>query len=175
MKALGQQMSRLALARLRRLAVRWGGSIRAVDPRNPCTWEKLTGFSEAPFEIGLGINWRQRQVIFEAPVARLPVAAIIHEMGHCFASLKQPDSVEEWDFLGWEIAMARAVGLPMAAWQQGNRDYSVTLDGCYREVGHLTPAELAGVAWERLEAARQSGLVSDAGEPLSCRQIDPDA
>ena len=177
MKKLGYKMNELALRRLRRLVKPWGGEIRLLseeayyklDTASP----RRSGFSPAPFGCYCGVHYRDRAVILGAPLREHLVAEVIHEMGHVFASRKSPDASEEFDFLGWEMATARHVGLPWAAWRRGSKNYQLwdirREERWPAEVGACSYAELALVYADRVAHAIKLGLVSETHRPLCVR------
>lgn len=64
---------------------------------------------EAPFNREVGLNYVDK-VIYARHINVTPTA-VIHEMGHVFASEKEPLDCDEVEFLGWEYALSREVGL----------------------------------------------------------------
>ena len=135
------------------------------------------GYSWAPFSnVGLGVHHGRRLVVLEQAIGRHQVAEVLHEAGHCFASRKEPDDTpEEFDFLGWEMAAALAIGLPLSAWRDGNRDYQLW-GGTDKPsppwpsmVGACTDQHLEALLQDRLVRARELRLADSEGRPLCVR------
>jgi hypothetical protein len=122
-------------------------------------------FLDAPFTAYLGVFWTEKKII--AVFGEENPSSIIHEMGHVFASLTEPPKSDEYDFLGWEYAVARYVKLPISDWLHSNGDYQIpsgwTIDDlidrskpAYRD---NRPPTLRKVILGRLKVARDKGLV----------------
>jgi hypothetical protein len=175
MRDLGIFMNRLALNRLRRLVTPWGGRLQLLCPERFEDLASVRGYSWAPFtSTGLGVHYNSLTVVMQTPVRDHRVAEVIHEMGHVFASKKKPDDSNEFDFFGWEMATARAIGLPWEHWRDGTRDYQLW-DAPRREekwpseVGGLTESTYELLLQDRLARARELGLVDATDAPLCIR------
>lgn len=169
------------LEQLTRLCVDWGGSIRSVNKE---TMRRLLGadgllredgsrvgsFSLAPFVSELiGILWSKKDIYYlDDDLERLPISALIHEMGHVFASTQTPDDAQEFDFFGWELAMADHIGLPRPLWIKENQYYVVTASPSSDCLGDLPPAEMEALFKERLDLATANGLLRE-GVPVAIR------
>lgn len=84
---------------------RFGGTLVIGDVPLKC---------EAPFDIRVGLDYDQKVIyVREAALADGPsvLCPIMHEMGHVFASSVAPNDSKETDFLGWEYALAKTLGL----------------------------------------------------------------
>lgn len=180
-KLLSSELTELALARLRRLVSTWNGSIltMSMDAFEALAWRR--GYSWATFSnAGLGVHFRRRLVLVALPLGMHKLPEVIHETGHVFASRVGPDDSNEYDFLGWEMAVARAIGLSLMQWRDGNRDYILwTRSGLAgegletppwpSEIGACTDADLRRLYADRLAWAKVKRLVNVRGRPLSVR------
>jgi hypothetical protein len=129
------------------------------------------GFYEAPFvslPARLGVQWA-RKIVACVPSSGIHPCGVIHEMGHVFASAKSPDYADEYEFLGWEWAMAERIGMSRAEWQLGNKDYSLEFKASWSQIGLLTPQGLGRLLADRTRAARKAGLLSAREVPLTAR------
>ena len=184
---------RIALGRLTELCRRWGGeivvldSLSEFDERFDGRIASEAGYYDAPFSDFHGVHWEDKRIYtvksFES------TSALIHEMGHVFASPRSPafdpeadDKFEEYDFFGWEIAVARIVGC-LPSWSRDNKDYQVSVQGSPHPHDELQRAGNPGLAgwgclsrWyrkkvirERLAHAQSIGLVTPALHPVSIR------
>lgn len=161
------------LKALARYARAWGGKLLVVSEEKYKTYRALDDYSESPFSShSLGVHWEQKLVV----TVDAPWDEVIHEMGHVFACLKTPRKSDEYEFFGWEYALALAIKANAEIWCKGNRDYQLSgvspeVGGqkhvCY-EFGHLTPKQKEWVLTERLEHARKTGLVIN-NEPQAIR------
>ena len=148
------------------------------DDSEETPWDK-EDLSASPFTSCHGLWWR-RKIVY-AVEGREEVGSIIHEMGHVFASPHHPhhDCPEctEWNWFGWEIAVARQVDA-WWTWSRQNSDYFVgdiedgSVDGVYRHPrkwGQLSNAKRKTVVAERLAHARTTGILDASGVPRSVR------
>lgn len=181
MRELLVHIDRRALTRLRALVAPWRGKIRVLGSATYGDLAEEPGFSWAPFSArGLGVHFERRQVLLEAPMGQHKVAEVLHEMAHVFASTADPDRSKEYEFLGWEMAVAREVNLPLPAWREGNRDYILWDGGTSEpwpdpwpsEVGRCTDRHLGLLFAERVARAKELGLVDGAGRPR-CIRMQP--
>ncbi len=177
MSALGAWVDRRALERLRALSAPWGGTLRILGLAAFEDLAEEDGYSWAPFATassGIGVHHARRIVLLAAPMRSHRVAEVLHEMAHVFASRVEPDEAEEYDFLGWEMAVARLTGLPWSAWREKN-DYQMWADGSqkdYRwaaEVHACTDAQMEALFADRLARARELGQVDAEARPLCVR------
>lgn len=120
---------------------------------------------EAPFTSAHGVNWI-RKIIYTVR-DREEVGSIIHEMGHVFADRKPPFNTNEWEWFGWEIAVARSIGAARE-WSKHNANYN-TGDENGGDWGHLSTKERRGVVRDRLLYAKKIGVVSPDNAPRSAR------
>lgn len=127
-----------------------------------------SGYSFAPFVDGHAIHWQRKEVLVDA--SRLQLGAILHEMGHVFACQEDPNTdggLDELEWLGWEIALARAVGC-YDVWDRQNGNYQVLLEEG-REWGQLDVATKLRFGAERMQTARELGLLDADFRPLAVR------
>lgn len=114
------------LAVLQRMARRWGGDVVVLDGASyhEMLVENLGLLLKAPFIQGHCIDWEKRTVYVRKSNLRLH--AIIHEMGHLFATNHRPDDrrCDELTWLGWEYTIARNLRI-VAAWRKANVDYGM--------------------------------------------------
>src|SRR5574343_1000447 len=114
------------LAVLQRIARRWGGDVVVLD--GPGYHEKLVEnlglLLKAPFIQGHCIDWDKRIVYVKK--SNLCLHAVIHEMGHLFATNHHPDDrrCDELTWLGWEYTIARNLRI-VTAWRKGNANYGM--------------------------------------------------
>lgn len=99
----------------------------------------------SPFDSRIGLDWNSRTVFCSYDSSIIPsenveymnniiLCGIIHEMAHVFASYYPPENSEEFEFLGWEMALASEIGIDSRTWRDGQENYwlglnySTTLD-----------------------------------------------
>jgi hypothetical protein len=128
-----------------------------------------TGYESAPFTTfyELGVIWHKKLIMSERG---LMWPHLVHEMAHTFASKHPPDKADEWEFFGWEYAVARYVG-DVEAWRRSNVDYQIDDGGPHRygEFGALSRRNQNKICTERLYHAKKIGIVSKDNFPLSIR------
>ncbi len=173
------------LRKLKALARKWGGSIVKVTEEEYDALQLSQSLDksgnlrhsfdpeylkDAPFSsFPLGVIYSEKKVVYAADTrGKTPVDPpwyeFIHEMGHVFACNEVPSKSKEYDFFGWEYAMALKFKA-VEEWIAGNKDYSVA-DG--DDLSTLSPKEVQEILEERLSAATSLGLVVD-GEPVAIR------
>jgi hypothetical protein len=164
------------LRALARVCRRWGGRLAIISEDkfydlfdNPhradqCSHEEL---SEAPFGHGHGLHWREKTVYALRGHER--VGVIIHEMGHVFAAQHHPEcfcgACHEWDWLGWEIALARQIDA-WQAWSRHNANYGTDKGDYWWE---LSTKKRKTVVAESLKRARKIGVLDADDNPRSVR------
>lgn len=121
---------------------------------------------EAPFTAAHGLHWN-RKIVY-AVQGHEKVGAILHEMGHVFATSYHPDHPQcrEFDFFGWELTLARQIGAARA-WSQHNQNYCVT--DCGAEWGTRTSRQKQRIIADRLSCAHKIGILDNSGVPRSVR------
>src|SRR5262249_22242053 len=132
------------------------------DGRDQKDW---TGLHDSPFTCAHGLHWRKK--IIYAVRGREEVGSIIHEMGHVFAAQHHPErscgECHEWNWFGWEIAIARQVDAGRT-WSRQNHNYQ-TGEGGGRRWGRLSAASRRHVITKRLTHAKKIGVVASDGTP----------
>lgn len=127
------------------------------------------GLNMAPFTDAHALHWRKK-VIYVVR-GREQVGSIIHEMGHVFAAPHNPEHIcrecREWDWLGWEIALARQIGAAQV-WSRHNANYH-TGEGGGGQWNKLSTKRRRAVVADRLTRARKIGVVDADGAPRSVR------
>lgn len=148
-------------------------------------------FFVAPFTLkyNLGILWNRHEILYAPP---LNWTAIIHEMGHVFASKEDPNNADEWSFFGWEMALVRFLSLNLDQWIQDNKDYVVEIheppfrypwpsDGGpiiatgtpspqFQDFGKLTASQHSKIMTEAIEESTRAGLIDSSGRPIAIRK-----
>lgn len=165
------------LHRLSLLCRRWGGRLSIVsaetfaDIKRECDAApvaRLHPVSLAPFTDGHALDWHAETVI--ASAAQVNVGAVIHEMGHVFASPVDPDheDASEWDWLGWEVALARQVRC-FREWDANNGNYQI--EGTQsRQWSEMYQSEKRRLIADRLDMAFALRLVDEETQrPRSIR------
>jgi len=179
------------IKRLRKLCQKWGGDLielsseafdqvrncsrlgrlRSIEepPQQDSIKYALSNmdFYEAPFTKGLGVDWKNKIIFYTGEVKW---SYIIHEMGHVFASNKTPDMSEEWDFFGWEIAVARFIKARMREWRTNQADYNVPYGegGTCVAFGGLTYQDQCRVMSGAVQLSTEEKLIRK-GAPVSVR------
>ena len=119
----------------------------------------------------IAIDSKARHVIMTEEAARSDEApgAIVHELGHLHAIKgERIEWAHEWDWMGWEIAVAREARV-MAQWSATMADYGIgeLLDVRRHYAGDdwggLTPYGKRVVAADRIAYARELGIVNKRG------------
>lgn len=130
------------LMRLQRMARRWGGDVVVLDgPGYHNLFETHPRhLLRAPFIQGHCIDWQTRTVYVRQ--SNLKLTAIIHEMGHLFATRTHPShrGCDELTWLGWEYTIARNLRI-VTAWRENNENYGMGYLADSYDMGDLTEAE----------------------------------
>jgi hypothetical protein len=170
----GSRVSTKVLARLRRVARRWGGDILVLTEKKYDDQFEFTlraGFSGAPFtsRARLGVFYARKQVVL-VPSSELNLMDVLHELAHVFASKKSPNNADEYNFLGWEWAFAHRLGVSRREWQRGLANYQLGDEPWSGQtIDRLTSKQLTALIVDRLAKAKESGIVSLCGVPQSIR------
>jgi hypothetical protein len=164
------------LEALARICHRLGGQLAIVSGKDFFTILKNAKVA-IPLSEGsrfeYGIHWEKK--IVYAMRGTTHVGFIIHEAGHVFADRCHPDDdgCDEWSWLGWEIAVARRIGV-WDAWSQQSAKYYLG-DGIDSGAGkdkawwELSAGERRAVVADRIAHAKQIGVLSKSGTPKSVR------
>jgi hypothetical protein len=117
------------------------------------------GPQPAPFSFKLGLDYRKKILYFSGECDEDSVGHIIHEAGHLLACRKTPHKSDEYNFLGWEMALAIELDL-LGDWLHGQMNYGViNNDNEGTDLGLLSDEELSELIEERIDYARSKGLV----------------
>lgn len=161
------------LRKLRTIACKWGGSIVQVTAEEYDALREHdhpSRLNDAPFSShSLGVIHSEKKIVYAedtrgAASKSPPWYEFVHEMGHVFACTSIPSMSKEYDFFGWEYAMALKFDA-VKEWVDGNKDYSV---GEGDDLSTLSPAEVQKILEERLSVAVSLGLVVN-GQPIAIR------
>jgi hypothetical protein len=97
----------------------------------------------SPFCDFVGLDWENWRLYAHMPKQVFSpeevIGSFIHEMGHLFCSEVDPDhpKCEEYDWLGWEHALARKIGMTDDEWIEGNLEYQIDEYGtCMKHLTH---------------------------------------
>lgn len=150
----------------------WGGKL--ILKNDTDNHHRLVKQS-CPFQDGLGIDFSKKIVSCEK-YQKINPGAIIHEMGHVFASRKNPNSNnsspdDEWGFFGWEWAVAKKVGLLFNDFAKSNRDYLVYMPNGFKKLsdfGSLSISTQSKVLKEAALLSIEKKLIVK-GQPVSIR------
>lgn len=162
----------LALARRRGACVRLASDAEISAARG--SRGRAAGWHDAPFTgLRLSIDEIHRAVWLNTEDAhdRDAAGAVVHELGHLYATTDPVNDTNELRWFGWEIAVAREARV-RKAWDVTMRDYQVVLDEYDHTWGELGGTERREVIRERLATAQAAGIV-DASERalwLRCQQ-----
>jgi hypothetical protein len=168
--SVSYETNRKHILSLGKIARAWGGDVVKISED---AWLEVPrkGFYEAPFTKDyVGIVWAEKKIVYVGDVAWTDIS---HEMGHVFATKKRPTSSDEWVFLGWEVALARAIRARRDDWLEANRDYSLPEMKEFgiragSDLGAFPMAKQILVLEERVREAERHGLVV-AGKPQNMR------
>jgi len=146
-------------------------SQRAFDDlfyRDQKDWEGLT---TAPFTDAHGLHWRKK--VIYAVRGREEVGSIIHEMGHVFCSQHHAECYcnkcpHEWDWFGWEIAVARRIGASRT-WSRHNKNYQIDDAPIFSQWESLSSKRRREVVTDRLAYAKKIGVLTPTDVPRSIR------
>ena len=145
----------------------WGGDLICVDAISNIDSDDLT---HCPFSHHLAIDHKAKHVYYTPHLPGITdLGGIIHEFGHVFATLEDPNTAEEYDFLGWEWLLALEVGL-RDEWLLSMDNYSLAAEGnVYAEdFGYLDDDQRSDLLEERIDYAESLGLIVD-GQCVSIR------
>lgn len=153
------------LAYLSRLCRRWAGELLLVTGAEFSDLNGRLDSSVHPLDHH-AIAKRERLVFVESAFAN--PGTIIHEMGHVFLD---DTELDERDWLGWEIALARRARC-VRIWSAQNAGYQV---GDFEDLpwpvwSDLTRDEKRRLVADRIAHARKIGILSPNGVPLCTRR-----
>lgn len=151
----------LEVQKLRDLARSWGGDILEVTSKGFKKIQERPDFFHAPFtNRKLGVDWRRRYIIG----VDLYWPEVIHEMGHAFTTLDDPNSSDEFDFFGWEYQLAKFIGADVGEWCESNESYQIEQFG---DFGGLNSKDRRMVLQERVRRAKELSIVDKQGRPMA--------
>ena len=161
-------MQSRAYKQLVTLARRLGGDVVAksdieIDRLHRGDW------SVAPFCIDIGVYWRKKIIIHRT--SGFTTAGLVHEMGHVFACRYHPNhnKCEETDFLGWEVMLARRVGI-YGTWLKEMKDYGLhDEENHFVEIGSLDKPERDHLFAQHILKAQKLGSLGPRGEIRTIR------
>lgn len=134
---------------------------------------KIPGRFRAPFSELVGCDFKKR-VVYVAQKNRKPCEAI-HELGHliCHGTAEPPISAKdgEYEFFGWEVALAIKLGL-LEEWVDQCKTYVVTNPTTKQteDLFFLTEDEQAVLFEERIRFARKRGFLTSRNHPRMSRR-----
>lgn len=171
-------MSGLLKLRLHSLTKSWGGQLvrvtsdqlRELGGNEQGKPYKDRQYFDAPFvrHHTLGILFHDFRVLYTTGVHW---AAIIHELGHVFATTEHPGRADEWSFFGWEYAVAKHIKGSLDEWVVHNEDYGVEGGtGGMEEFGDLSVEGRQKRLNERRNVAMKIGLIDAHGRPQAIRR-----
>lgn len=159
-----------AISRLWELCKAWGGELKFVtEEQHEQLFEAdhalARGWHDSPFIDYHGVNFEEKRV-YVVP-KRACVGAIIHEMGHVFATEQEPGPADEYPWLGWEICLARLVGA-YRPWSEQNAHYGISDHGI-ADWGTATPAQRKMLIRDRVKHGQRIGIIDANEVPLAIR------
>lgn len=180
---LASHPSLALLDRFRAFAESMGGKIEIKEFSERSGVRGASRWALCPFNNYLATNYRDRKIriLPETELTASTVSALVHEMGHAFASKRAPMNSDEWSFFGWEFLTARKLGV-LPQWIIGTADYvlpqevAADLIGAtsFRSRGWDIQAArsarvLAPVLWRAVTLGRKNGSIVGR-EPVCVRQ-----
>ncbi len=165
----------LAVRRLKLLIKKLGGNVINIGHTDNAVENFMTEHEErdsegredlgfAPFSsYPVGVLWSARAIVCPTYV---PWPELIHEMGHVLACKEHPLESKEFDFLGWEYAVARYIKAPIEEWYENMKNYQVD-DFNATHFGDLSVEARDAFLAERLTVAIGLDLVAGDGTPLT--------
>lgn len=134
---------------------------------------KIPGRFRAPFSELVGCDFKKR-VVYVTKNNRKP-CEVIHELGHliCHGTAEPPISAKggEYEFFGWEVALAIKLGL-LEEWADQCKTYIVTNPTTKQseDFDLLTEDEQAILFEERIRFARKRGFLTNLNRPRMSRR-----
>lgn len=162
--------------RLTNVATKWGAKVEAVSRPEP-EMSLATYFGRHRdfyiFTPGapIGLLYRQKRIVYWKDT-RPSWDTLLHEIAHLFASRRNPLSCREYQFLGWEYALALRLGCAqrfMARYKSYWVDYTAPEDRIlYHAIGDMPMRVKRKFFRARLAHATRRGLVR-LGVPVRVR------
>lgn len=147
------------LIKLGKMADEWGGMV----VRDESLFRRS---EQAPFTSDrLGILWDEKVVVY---ADKVNWTAVLHEMGHVFATPYHPIN-DETLFFGWEFLIAEKLG-GEKVWMAANKEYGVpnTESEIGGDFGDLSEEQKYDFIEDRIRAGVVNGIIVDR-EPVSIR------
>ena len=167
-------MTDLMHTKLKQLCQQLGGDLEEITPIEfdrkflGGSYRGSNGCYGAPFSGSLlGVNFPKKRILWAEDFRWCDT---IHEMGHVFASKLNPEKSDEWTFFGWEYAVCLHIGGNEAEWKAASGSYSLGREFRNSDFGTLTPRRQEKLLAERLAYAKENGLVTADGVPLTIRR-----
>jgi hypothetical protein len=101
----------------------------------------------SPFSTEIGLDYERKILYFAEEKADRGVMGLVHEAAHMVACLEPPTDSDETRFLGWELALAKELGVA---------HYWI---GALKTFGSMTDDEILEYFDEQISAARSIGIV----------------
>jgi hypothetical protein len=160
--------------RLTKLATSWGAKVVAVERPEPMMALSTYFRNHRDFYIftpgaPIGLLYRQKKIVYWKDT-RPSWDILLHEMAHLFAVRRNPDTCNEYSFLGWEYALALRLGCArrlMARYKNYWVDYTAS-GVAYQAIGDMPMKVKQKLFQSRLAYARRRGLVR-LGVPVRVR------
>ena len=157
-----------AIQRLSDQARAWGGKITIVSEGDFWSVVKQPGWTFPP-EVGHALHYQTKEILVMR--SDMNAGIIVHEMGHAFADLSLPHASNEWNWLGWEICLARNMDC-YRNWSTSTREYIVewTIGSkSWPAWKDLPSRQKQRVAEDRIQRALELGLITASREPIAIR------
>ncbi len=156
----------------------WGGTLDLVTLHEynatvfESQYKKNKGWSTPPDDFH-ALHWENKRIITVADKAMC--GFLIHEMGHLFLNMIDPfrSNEDEWEWLGWEIALAKLVGC-YKLWSEHNGSYFMPRDPerpgeNLVSWGRANAKTKSVAAYNRLRHAKDIGILDASYQPIPKR------
>ena len=154
----------VAFQRISGFAEKHGVTLRSV--RNFTGCQSIAVFAD------MGINYARREILYLRKGLKRPyyVMMLIHELAHILASRLPPEKSKEQDFFGWEIQVARRLGLMRYWCSTVLHSYQAPLlRGVRRRVSQLTHTQRRRYFTRAVMLGRKYGNIDVRGNPKAVR------
>lgn len=169
-----------AVCRLWRICKAWRGELKFVNHEryeelfaselstpSGMDSQRALGYLDSPSARWHGLVW-ERKHIYVVPEHANP-GTIIHEMGHVFADYgANPEDSDEWEWLGWEICMARWARC-FKVWSEQNSTYGLGDEYDSEDWGYISAKVRKSVIADRIAHGKAKGIIDKNNRPLSVR------
>ena len=154
------------LGQFREWAKKLGGEFIVVESRN---YFRTTDWTECPFNINLGINYKDKIVAyFDDKDRPFSPGHICHEMGHVFASKIEPRLAQEGEFLAWEMLLAKKIGI-FEQWAIDSKEYELHEDYGSDHINDIDHASRMGLLPQVFNRAKKGVDNIKRNTPISVR------